>query len=92
MSNPIRFERRVTRRQWPSLRGSAYGAFMAAGVMRWPHEDETPAKVRYKHIEDEILDRTFELAHDALVRAFVAAATEIVGRERAAQRRRKRRV
>ncbi len=67
-------------------------AFGETGIIAWPDDfaNETPAKVRYKDIEDEILTRTFDATRDAVAAAFVKVAREVVERERKCQQRRER--
>ncbi|MGZ5440932.1 MAG: hypothetical protein ACXW5U_11790 [Thermoanaerobaculia bacterium] len=69
-----------------------YEAFGKTGIIAWPDDfaNETPAKVRYKDIEDEILTRTFDAVREAMATAFVKVARDVVERERKCQQRRER--
>lgn len=58
-------------------------AFGATGIIAWPDYfgNETPAAVRYTHLEDEILTRTFDAVRKAMAKAFTKIAREVVERE-----------
>jgi hypothetical protein len=90
----LTFARRVTRRHgelfvaaWleaSSDSGAGIDAFNATKVIEWPSgEFGDPRQARFQNIEDEILERTFEIARPAIVTAFVTAAREVIERERA---------
>lgn len=63
-------------------------AFDLAEVIAYPSEDEddTPAKIRYGLLFDEIVRRTFDALKRPAVDAFVKFATEVVERERERQK------
>lgn len=100
-SDRLRFARQVTRRHGATFAEAFLSrafqseapneAFGASGVITWPPEpeNETPAKVRYMNLEDEILERTFAAAQAAIAAAFVAAAKEVIERERPRRPKRK---
>lgn len=68
--------------------GVFYNAYALAGLVEWPDEqsDYTPAKRRYESIEEEILRRTLFEVEGKIAEAFVAAAREVIERERRRQR------
>jgi len=98
----IKFVRRVTRQHgkdfadyWGSgivTDGGAMDALDEAGIMEWPDPDlwESPAQDRANDLVDEILELTFEIAHDAIAAAFTTAAGEVTKRERLRQKRARR--
>lgn len=93
-SDRLRFVRRVTRQHGAVFTSHLcseilggeiiHDAFRATGVMTWPasNVDDTPAKLRYAALKQEILERTLDLAGLALAAAFERAAKEIIARER----------
>lgn len=98
----IKFARRVTRQHGKDFAqhwsrnfladGGAMDALDVAGVMEWPDPDlwESPAQDRANDLIDEILELTFEIAHDAIAAAFTTAAGEVTKRERLRQKRARR--
>ena len=63
-------------------------AFGLTDVIEWPddEEDESPAKLRYSDLRDQILERTFDAVEIALGEAFVRIATDVIERERESTR------
>jgi hypothetical protein len=63
--------------------------FGLTGVIEWPQEceDDTPAKIRYGWLQDQILWRTLNEAEEAIADAFVRVATDVLERERSRDRR-----
>jgi hypothetical protein len=83
----LRFVLLVTRKHgdtfassWFEIYEAMWDAFGESGVMEWPQDED--AQHRYKVIEDEILEKTFEAAKDAISEAFVRVANEVLSRER----------
>lgn len=93
-SDRLRFVRRVTRQRalvftshlCSEILGDEviHDAFRAAGVMAWPASDldDTPAKLRYVSLKQEILERTLDYAGLAIAAAFERAANDVIERER----------
>jgi hypothetical protein len=72
------------RDRWQEYGELSY-ALEQTGIMQWPDKDsfeETPAQLRHQELEDEILDRTFRIAEDAIITAFLTAANDVIERER----------
>ncbi len=59
-------------------------AFGLTGVIEWPddEEDESPAKLRYSDLVNQILERTLDAVERAISEAFVRIATDVIERER----------
>lgn len=59
-------------------------AFGLTDVIGWPDddEDESPAKLRYSDLANQILGRTFDAVQRAISEAFVRIATDVIERER----------
>jgi hypothetical protein len=55
-------------------------AFSKTEIMTWP--DDGAAQERYDDIMQEIVEKTFATAKATMIDAFVAAATEVLARER----------
>lgn len=77
------------RESWTS--GAMWDAFAETGLLKWPSSTgddtaDTPEGKRYRDIEDEILHRMLDTLRPAILAAFTNAATEVLTRERAAQR------
>ena len=91
----LRFARRVTLRHGQifaklflaaSLKTEGPSeAFGLTDVIEWPddEEDESPAKLRYSDLQQQILERTFDAVEGAISEAFVRIATDVIERERA---------
>lgn len=96
----LTFAERVTRRHgsifakvWlaDTLQGSEpVDAFSLTGVIEYPDgdDDESPAKLRYESLLDEIVRRTLYELERPVAEAFARVASEVVERERARQERR----
>lgn len=96
----LRLARRVTRKPamvfadtWEHLSRTSEvltEAFAQTKLVEWPSGDgvswdETDAQRRYSHIKEEIFERTFDAAREAIETAFVQAAMEVLARERKRQ-------
>lgn len=59
-------------------------AFGLTDVIAWPDddEDESPAKLRYSDLSNQIVGRTFDAVERAISEAFVRIATDVIERER----------
>lgn len=71
--------------QWAWDTSSMFEAFESLDLMTWPRDGE--AQELYQDIEDAICERTFEAVKPAIAEAFVRIASELLAREREAQRR-----
>jgi transcriptional regulator with XRE-family HTH domain len=59
-----------------------YDAFVDAGVLEWPGDDNEAMRDRYDALEAEIIRRTFDAVRAAIAEAFVRVANEVIRRER----------
>lgn len=68
-------------------------AFSATRLMEWPSNagaggQETPEELRYKEVEDEILNRMLDVLQPVIEAAFLQSASEVLDRERTLSRKR----
>ena len=59
-----------------------YDAFIDAGVLEWPGDENEAARDRYDALEAEIIRRTFATVRAAIAEAFTRVANEVIARER----------
>lgn len=64
--------------------GEMFDAFAKSGVIEWPDagQDGTKAQERYDELATEILERTCDDLREAVVKAFLNAARDVIERER----------
>src|SRR5438105_3463309 len=59
-----------------------YDAFVDAGVLEWPGDENEAMRDRYDVIEAEIIRRTFDAVLPVIAEAFKRIANEVLSRER----------